>query len=56
MLAIYPRQPVSNHRGRMLVEWFIRIGYMGPIRSPMKETAIAFSTSEGTTHTVTSSL
>lgn len=31
------------------------MGYMGPRRSPMIETATAFSTSEGTTHTVTSS-
>ena len=54
--AIQPTQPVKSHLGRMCFEWFMRMGYIGPSNSPMKLTAMAFSNSEGTTHTVTSSL
>ena len=55
-LAMYPRQPVRSQRGRMVVLWFIRIGYMGPMSSPMNDTANAFSMSDGTAQTVISSL
>lgn len=54
--AIYPMQAVKSQRGRMVVEWFMRMGYIGPRRSPTNETAMAFSMSEGTTQTVTSML
>ena len=56
MLPMYPRHPVRSQRGRIPVDCFIRIGYIGPRRSPINETAIPFSTSEGTSQTVTSSL
>lgn len=54
--AMYPEQAVMSQRGRMVVEWFMRMGNIGPRRRPTKETATAFSISEGTTQTVTSSL
>lgn len=53
---IHPTQPVKSHLGRMPFAWLTRMGYIGPRRSPMTDTATAFSTSEGTTQTVTSSL
>ncbi len=54
--AMYPIQPVRSQRGRIVDEWFIKIGYMGPRTSPTNETAMAFSIREGTTQTVISSL
>lgn len=54
--AMYPEQAVMSQRGRMVVEWFMRMGNIGPRRRPTKETATAFSMSEGTTQTVISSL
>ncbi len=54
--AMYPAQPVISHLGRMVVEWFMRMGNMGPRRRPTRETAMAFWTSEGTSQTVISSL
>ena len=42
--------------GRISFVWLTRMGYMGPKRRPMHDTATAFSTSEGTTQMVTSSL
>lgn len=53
---IHPTQPVKSHLGRMPFAWLTRMGYIGPRRSPMTDTATAFSTSEGTTQIVTSSL
>ncbi len=37
-------------------EWWTRIGYIGPRRRPMKETAMAFSRKEGTAQIVASRL
>ena len=54
--AIYPAQPVMSHGGRMVVEWFMRMGNIGPRRRPTREIATAFWMSEGTNQTVTSSL
>lgn len=53
---MYPIQAVRSQRGRMVVEWFMRMGYIGPRRRPTNETAMAFSMSDGTTQTVTSML
>ena len=55
-LAMYPRQPVRSQRGRMVVEWFMRMGNMGPKKKPTKETAIASPTRDGTSQTISSSL
>lgn len=54
--AMYPTHAMRSHRGRMIVEWSIRIGNIGPKKSPTGETATAFPTSERTTQTVTSGL
>ena len=40
--AIFPAQPAISHLGRVVVEWFIRIGNIGPRRRPTTATAIAF--------------
>lgn len=53
---IHPTPPVKSHFGMISPDCLIRIGYMGPSRRPMNETASAFSSRDGTTQTVTSSL
>lgn len=54
--AMYPAQAERSQRGRMVVEWLIRIGNTGPRKIPTSETATAFPTREGTTQTVASRL
>ena len=54
--AIQPIHPVKIHGGRILAEWFMTIGYMGPRRTPTKETATAPPRSEGTSQTTSSRL
>ena len=53
---MYPIAPKKSQRGRMWVLWFTRIGNIGPRSRPTNATAIAFSTRDGTTQMVTSSL
>ena len=53
---IQPMDPVRSHGGIRRPDSFMRMGYMGPKKNPTKETAIASPTSEGTSHTINSSL
>ena len=54
--AIQPMQGVSNQRGRMRPDSFITMGYIGPSRTPMSETATAALIREGTSQTTSSRL
>jgi hypothetical protein len=54
--AIQPMQPVSSQRGRIRPDSFITMGYIGPSRTPMSETATAPPIRDGTSHTTSSSL
>lgn len=54
--AIQPIDPVRIQRGRMREAWFMAIGYIGPSKAPMIDTAIAFPTSDGTNQMTSSSL
>jgi hypothetical protein len=54
--AIQPMQPVSNQRGRIRPDWFITMGYIGPSRTPMSETATAPPIRDGMSHTMSSRL
>jgi len=40
--AIQPIAPVRSQRGDTLPQWFIAIGYIGPINTPMIATATAW--------------
>jgi len=48
--------PVRIHGGIILDDWFIAMGYIGPRRRPVIDSAIAFPTREGTNQTIKSSL
>lgn len=52
MAYVHPMQPIRSQRGRILVLWLSKIGYVGS--RPTTATATAFSTSKVTTQTVTS--
>ena len=54
--AIQLMQPVSSQRGRIRPDSFITIGYIGPSRTPMSETATAPPIKDGTNHTTSSRL
>lgn len=54
--AIQLMQPVSSQRGRIRLDSFITMGYIGPSRTPMSETATAPPIRDGTSHTTSSSL
>ena len=54
--AIHPIAPVSSQRGKIREASFIKIGYIGPSRTPTIETATAPPTREGTNQTTSSSL
>ena len=54
--AIQPTAPVRIAGGNSRPEWFIKIGYIGPKKSPTKEIAMAFSTRESTSQMVNCSL
>lgn len=54
--AIQPIEPVSSHRGRMRLAWFMAMGYMGPRKTPTMETATAPPIREGVNQTISSSL
>lgn len=54
--AIQPMQPVSSQRGRIRPHSFITMGYIGPSRAPMSETATAPPIRDGTNHTTSSRL
>ena len=54
--AIQPMQPVSSQRGRIRPDSFITMGYIGPSRTPMSETATAPPIRDGTSHTTSSRL
>jgi hypothetical protein len=49
-------QPVSSQRGRIRPDSFITMGYIGPSRTPMSETATAPPIRDGTSHTTSSRL
>ena len=53
---IHPIEPVSSQRGKIREAWFIKIGYMGPNKTPTMETATAPPTREGMNQTMSSSL
>lgn len=52
MPVIQATLPVRSHAGRMRVACEMRMGNMGPRRTPMNATASAFSMMDGTNHTV----
>ena len=52
--AMIPNAPPKLHFGKIFIEWFTTMGYIGPRRTPMTATATAFSMSEGTNQMVTS--
>lgn len=54
--AIQPTAPGRSQCGTSLAVRFMTIGYIGPKTRPMKDTAIAFPTRDGTTQIVISSL
>ena len=54
--AIHPIDSVNNQCGRILLDSFMTIGYIGPRRMPTTETATASPMSEGTNHTMSSRL
>jgi hypothetical protein len=54
--AIQPMQAVSSQRGRIRPDWFMTMGYIGPRRTPMSETATAPPIRDGTSHTTSSRL
>lgn len=56
MPAIQPIAPVSSQRGRTFFAWLTTIGYIGPMRTPITDTATAFSMREGTAQMVASRL
>ena len=49
-------QPVRSQRGRIRPDSFITMGYIGPSRTPMRETATAPPIRDGTSHTTSSRL
>ena len=49
-------QPVSSQRGRIRPDSFITMGYIGPSKTPMNETATAPPIRDGTNHTTSSRL
>ena len=55
-LAIQPMDPVSNQGGKSFPVSFIKIGYIGPKKNPIMDTATALPINEGTNQTTSSSL
>jgi len=53
--AIQPTAPVRSQRGNTLPQWFIAIGYIGPINIPMLAIATASPTRDGMNHIMNSS-
>lgn len=54
--AIQPIAPVRIHGGRIRDDWFMAIGNMGPRRTPINDTVMAFPTREGTNQITKSKL
>lgn len=53
--AIHPIAPPKRCDGTMLDKVITNVGYIGPMKNPTKEIAIAFSTRLGTNQMVSSS-